>query len=103
VRARALTLRAASRGRRVRLSGRLALPAGVAACSGVVRVDVRRAGAVVARAGTKLRAGKRGCTYARTLAIPARAAGARLTAAARFAGNEKLLPHRARAVGFRAS
>jgi DNA-binding beta-propeller fold protein YncE len=97
VRPRSLSLRVkARRGGRFRLSGRLGLPPGVAACSGVVRLDLRRAGAVVARGPARLRATRRGCAYARTLRVRARRSG-RLTAHARFVGNRALQPRRARA------
>ncbi len=96
-RARSLSLlvkrRAASR---FRLSGRLGLPAGVTAaagCSGIVRVDLRRTNAVVARGAAKLRRTRRGCVYARTLRAHARG---QLVANARFTGNTALLPRRAR-------
>jgi len=95
VRPRSLSLRALRRGRAVRLSGRLVLPAGVApgvGCRGKVALQLRRGKRVVARGSAPLRAGKAGCSYARTL----RARG-RVTAYARFAGNAALLPARSRA------
>jgi WD40 repeat protein len=105
IRARSLSLRATPvrdhrAPYRFRLSGALALPAGGSACAGVVNVDLRRAGAVIARGRAPLRPTEHGCTYARTLRVPAHAAKGslprRLTANARFAGNDSLLPRRAR-------
>jgi YVTN family beta-propeller protein len=106
--ARSLSLRVAPlRDRRApfrfRLSGRLRLPAGVTAargCKGVVRLDLRRGGAVIAQAGTSLRPARSACVYRRALSVPATAArrrrSTRLVAGARFAGNDSLLPKRAR-------
>ena len=82
----------------MRLSGRLRLPAGVTAaagCTGIVRADLRRNNAVVARRAAKLHRTRRGCRYARTLRLP-RGRG-KLVANARFTGNAALLPRRARA------
>jgi DNA-binding beta-propeller fold protein YncE len=93
---------------RLRISGRLALPGGLAgaeACGGKVRLDVRRAAKVVATAANRLRAAPGGCTYARTIRIPAKVARgsrpARLVVSARFAGNQRLLPQRSRQVTLR--
>ncbi len=100
--AKALSLRATARSARdrvrVRVSGRLALPSGVAArtgCAGRVRVDVRRGGKVLTSGLAQLRRSRAGCVYDRTLTVPGRPAGG-LVAHARFAGNRLLLPLRAR-------
>ena len=89
---------------RFRLRGRLRMPAGVKAatgCRGVVRVDLRRGGAVVASARAKLRRAGVRCRYARTLRVPAAKVRGerpvRLTAHARFVGNDALAPRPARA------
>jgi YVTN family beta-propeller protein len=97
-RPRSVSLRVTRRGRsRLRLSGRIGLPPGVdlsRACTGIVRLDLRRSNAVVARAPAKLRSTRSGCVYARTL--KAGRARVKLVANARFAGNDALLPRRAR-------
>ena len=98
--------RPARNGRTVRLHGRLGLSKGVTDCSGVVRLDLRRRGAVIARAPVKLRTTKVGCSYAKTLRIPAKLAKKarrplRLVAHARFAGNAAVLPRAAKARAFR--
>jgi YVTN family beta-propeller protein len=106
VRARSLTLTVTPRRDRRRpyrfvLSGRLRFPAGVEGCSGLVRLDLRRGGAVVARGPTRLRRTRRGCVYSRRLTLSATAAKgrrpARLSGNARFVGNDALFPQRARA------
>jgi YVTN family beta-propeller protein len=97
---RSLTLRTSLRETGVRLSGRLRLPTGIAAangCTGTVRVQLRRQGTVVARAGAALRRSKGQCSYARTLTVARGGASRRMTAHARFAGNGVLLPKRVRA------
>jgi DNA-binding beta-propeller fold protein YncE len=100
--------RAGRAGHRVRVSGRLALPADIAAgeaCSGTVRLDVRRGAKIVATAVGRLRRTGDACSYARTVGIPAkvvRGPGAtKLVVSARFAGNQRLLPHRSRPVAVR--
>ena len=92
--------RPARDGRTVRLHGRLGLSKGVTDCSGIVRLDLRRGGAVIARAPVKLRTTRVGCSYARTLRIPSKVARStkrplRLVANARFAGNAAVLPQAA--------
>lgn len=92
------TTRRAGKAVRVRLAGTLALPQGVDAaksCSGIVRLDLRRGGKVVARGGTRLRRAGGGCTYARTLTVRG-TKSLRLSANARFVGNDALLPVTAR-------
>jgi YVTN family beta-propeller protein len=93
---------------RLRLSGRLVLPAGVTpdeGCGGRVRLDVRRGAKIVATAVDRLRPAPGGCAYARTIRIPAslgRDSGrTRLVAGARFVGNQRLLPQRSRRVALR--
>jgi DNA-binding beta-propeller fold protein YncE len=84
---------------RVDVRGTLALPPTVtleAGCKGIVRLDLRRAGALKARGPAQLRRNGGACVFARTLAIgKAAARGARASsfvAHARFAGNAVLLP-----------
>jgi hypothetical protein len=95
-RAKSLTLHVELRAvHRFRLSGRLRMPADVSravGCRGVVRLDLRRANKVVARAPARLRSTRSSCVYARTLHAP----GRRLVAHARFSGNAALLPLTAR-------
>jgi DNA-binding beta-propeller fold protein YncE len=94
--ARKLSLRAVRRPKGIRLTGRLVLPTGVSlaqGCNGLVRLDLRRGGKVVARGAANLRARSGRCVYGRTLRVPA--GKKRLTAHARFAGNGALLPRRA--------
>jgi DNA-binding beta-propeller fold protein YncE len=97
-RPRSVSLRVTRRGpSRFGLSGRLGLPPGIdssEACTGIVRLDLRRSNAVVARAPAKLRRTRTGCAYARTLRVEQ--ARGRLVANARFTGNDALLPRRAR-------
>ena len=94
-----LTLRAQPRsGRRRRLSGELAIPAGVAVaigCRGRVALELRRGRRTVARGSARLRMAGTRCRYARTLRVPARHRRGRLTVRARFGGNATLLPLRA--------
>jgi DNA-binding beta-propeller fold protein YncE len=94
-----LSLRAQSAGgRRVRFSGTLALPPGVApadGCRGSVVIELRRGRAVLARTEAPLRAGRGSCAFKGTIRAPGRGAGARrLSARARFDGNGVLLPQR---------
>jgi YVTN family beta-propeller protein len=104
-RPRSVSLRVSRRGpSRFRLGGRLRLPPGIdasKACTGIVRLDLRRSNAVVARAPAKLRRTRAGCAYARTLRVK-RARG-KLVANARFTGNDWLSPRRARARVIRTS
>jgi hypothetical protein len=93
---------------RLRLGGRLALPAGLGAaeaCSGRVRLDVRRGPKVIATAVDRLHPAPDGCAYARTVRLPASLARGtrpiRLVAGARFVGNQRLLPQRSRRVAVR--
>ena len=88
---------------RLRLAGRLTPPRGMdtgRACNGVVRLDLRRAGAVIAHGRAALVAGKRRCRYGRTLRVPPEQADGRrpvrLAANARFVGNDVVEPRRAR-------
>ncbi len=107
---RSLTLHASLRRRGaiagVRLSGRLRMPAGVAArdgCKGAVRVQLRDRGRVVARAGATLRRSEGRCAYARTLTVPRTGMSRPTSAHARFAGNDVLLPRRAQQVAVRST
>jgi DNA-binding beta-propeller fold protein YncE len=84
------------------LSGTLEMPATVPlerGCSGIVRIDVRRAGALKARAPARLRRSGGACVFEKGLSIGRAAArGASPTgfvAHARFAGNDVLLPRTA--------
>jgi len=102
-RPRSLSLRVARRpGSRLRLSGRLGLPAGAgsAACAGVVRLDLRRSGAVVAQAPARLRPARGRCAYAHTFRVASQR-GRRLVANARFTGSDALAPQRASARAIR--
>jgi YVTN family beta-propeller protein len=85
------------RGGRVRVAGTLRVPEGIpagAGCRGTVRIDLARRGRVAKRVRAPVRARGARCTYARTVRAP-RGRG-RLTAQARFGGNEALLPARSR-------
>jgi DNA-binding beta-propeller fold protein YncE len=93
---------------RLRLSGGLALPAGMTAdegCSGRIRLDVRRGAKVVVTAVDRLRPTGDSCTYARTIRIPAKLVRGprttKLVASARFVGNPRLLPQRSRHLALR--
>jgi DNA-binding beta-propeller fold protein YncE len=93
---------------RFRLRGELRMPRGVRGmigCSGSVRLVLARGRAVVARATARLRSTKTRCTYDRRVTVPARTArggaSVRLTASARFAGNDVLRPQRSRRLTLR--
>jgi DNA-binding beta-propeller fold protein YncE len=98
---RSLSLHAARiGGRTVRVFGRLALPASVeprAGCRGIVRVDLRRKAAIVLSLPARLQRRGASCTFARSVRVPARVSRpVRLGVHARFPGNSKLMPARAR-------
>ena len=100
-----LSLRARTRGRRsLRLRGRLALPPTVAAatgCRGRVDLVLRHRRKRIARARARLRPGRRACSYARALRLRRGVSARRLSARARFRGNDLLLPRRSPAVRLR--
>jgi YVTN family beta-propeller protein len=94
---------------RYALTGRLALPDGLdpaAACSGVVRLELRKGASVVRRARATLHEHRDGCDFERTLTAPTSVArrdkATRLTAGARFVGNDAVLPQLAPKVAVRA-
>jgi hypothetical protein len=88
--ARATPSRDRTRPWRFRITGRLALPAGVTrrqACTGAVSVRVERGSSVVSRRRARLRPD---CSYTGTVELASRRRPGRLTLSVRFLGNTRL-------------